>query len=199
MKILAISDEEYPSFYEYYTPGVFSEYDLILACGDLKKRYLEFIVTLAPCPVLYVRGNHDESFNTMPPEGCICIEDTIYVHKGIRIMGLGGCYKYREGTNYYTEKEMKRRLDRLKFQLWKHRGIDILLTHAPAYQLNDMEHLTHRGFQCFRDIMEKYNPKYFVHGHVHRNYGRNIPQKSAYQKTTVINACGYCVFEIDAG
>ena len=43
MKILAIADEEYPGFYEYYTPGVFSEYDLILACGDLKKCYLEFI------------------------------------------------------------------------------------------------------------------------------------------------------------
>ena len=86
MKILAISDEEVPGFYEYYTPGTFSEFDLILACGDLKKRYLEFIVTLAPCPVLYVRGNHDESFGTMPPEGCICIEDTIYVHNGIRIM-----------------------------------------------------------------------------------------------------------------
>ena len=42
MKILAISDVEVPGFYEYYTPGVFDEYDLILACGDLKKRYLEF-------------------------------------------------------------------------------------------------------------------------------------------------------------
>ena len=196
MKILTISDEEYPGFYEYYSPGVFDEYDLILACGDLKKRYLEFIVTLAPCPVLYVRGNHDESFQTMPPGGCICIEDQIYVYNGIRIMGLGGCYKYREGTNFYTEKEMKKRFDRLKFQLWRHKGIDILLTHAPAYQLNDMEHLTHRGFQCFRDIMEKYRPKYFIHGHVHKNYGRNIPQRSSYQQTTVINACGYCVIEL---
>ena len=197
MKILTISDEEYPGFYEYYSPGVFDEYDLILACGDLKKRYLEFIVTLAPCPVLYVRGNHDESFQTMPPEGCICIEDQIYVYKGIRIMGLGGCYKYREGLNYYTEREMKKRLNRLKFQLWRHKGIDILLTHSPAYQLNDTEHISHRGFQCFRDIMEKYHPQYFIHGHVHRNYGRNIPQKSTYMETTIINACRYCVIEFN--
>lgn len=197
MKILTISDEEYPGFYEYYSPGVFDEYDLILACGDLKKRYLEFIVTLASCPVLYVRGNHDESFQTMPPEGCICIEDQIYVYKGIRIMGLGGCYKYRDGLNYYTEKEMRKRLNRLKFQLWRHKGIDILLTHAPAYQLNDTEHISHRGFECFRDIMEKYHPQYFIHGHVHRNYGRNIPQKSTYMETTIINACRYCVIEFN--
>ena len=198
MKILAIADEEYPGFYEHYTPGTFSGYDLILACGDLKKRYLEFIVTLAPCPVLYVRGNHDESYKTMPPEGCICIEDQIYVHNGIRIMGLGGCYKYKDGMNFYTEKEMKKRLGKLKFELWRHKGIDILLTHAPAYQLNDMEHLTHRGFEVFREIMEKYRPKYFIHGHVHKNYGRNIPQKCSYEDTTVINACSYCVIEYDS-
>lgn len=197
MKILTISDEEYPGFYEYYSPGVFDEYDLILACGDLKKRYLEFIVTLAPCPVLYVRGNHDESFQNMPPEGCICIEDQIYVYNGIRIMGLGGCYKYRDGLNYYTEKEMRKRLKRLKFQLWRYKGIDILLTHSPAYQLNDTEYLSHRGFECFRDIMEKYHPQYFIHGHVHRNYGRNIPQKSTYMETTIINACRYCVIEFN--
>ena len=196
MKILVISDEEYPGFYEYYTEGIFNQYDLILSCGDLKKSYLEFIVTLAPCPVLYVRGNHDESFRTTPPEGCICIEDQVYVYKGIRVLGLGGCYKYREGTNYYTEKEMKKRLNRLKIRIWRHKGIDILLTHAPAYQINDMEHIAHRGFKCFREIIEKYHPKYFVHGHIHRNYGRNIPQKSVYMETIVINACRYCVIEI---
>ena len=197
MKILAISDEEVPGFYEYYTPGTFSEYDLILACGDLKKRYLEFIVTLAPCPVLYVRGNHDESFSTMPPEGCICIEDDIYVHQGLRIMGLGGCQKYKDGMNFYTEKEMEKRIKKMRFKLWRSKGIDILVTHAPAYQLNDMEHLTHRGFECFKEIMEKYKPKYFIHGHVHRNYGRNIPRVCTYQETTVVNACGHYVIEIN--
>ena len=196
MRILAISDEEVPGFYEYYTPGTFSEYDLILACGDLKKCYLEFIVTLAPCPVLYVRGNHDESFDTAPPEGCICIEDDIYVYRGIRIMGLGGCYKYREGTNFYTEKEMRNRIKKLTFRLWRHKGFDILLTHAPAYQLNDMEHMTHRGFACFRELMDKYKPAYFIHGHVHKNYGRNIPAVCNYEDTTVINACGHYVIEI---
>ena len=146
--------------------------------------------------MLYVRGNHDESFSTMPPEGCICIEDDIYVHQGIRIMGLGGCQKYKDGINFYTEKEMKRRVKKLQFKLWRHKGIDVLLTHAPAYQLNDMEHLTHRGFECFKEIMEKHKPKFFIHGHVHRNYGRNIPRVCTYQETTVVNACGHYVIEI---
>ena len=196
MKILVIADVEAKYYYDYYIPGKLDEFDLILACGDLKKRYLEFIVTLAPCPVLYVRGNHDESFSTMPPEGCICIEDDIYVHQGLRIMGLGGCQKYKDGINFYTEKEMRRRVNRLRYKLWRNKGIDVLVTHAPAYQLNDMEHLTHRGFECFIDIMEKYKPKFFVHGHVHRNYGRNIPKVCTYKETTVVNACGHYVIEL---
>ena len=44
--------------------------------------------------------------------------------------------------------------------------------------------------------MEKYKPKYFIHGHVHKNYGRNIPQKCNYESTTVINACGHCAIEL---
>ena len=152
MKILAISDEEVPGFYEYYTPGVFDGYDLILACGDLKKRYLEFIVTLAPCPVLYVRGNHDESFKDMPPEGCICIEDQIYVYHGVRILGLGGCQKYKQGMNFYTEKEMRKRVGKLWFQLWKHKGIDILLTHAPAGHGNDRQLIDESAVSCLKVV-----------------------------------------------
>ena len=112
-------------------------------------------------------------------------------------MGLGGCQKYKDGMNFYTEKEMKRRIDKLRFKLWRHKGIDILLTHAPAYQLNDMEHLTHRGFICFKEVIEKYKPQFFIHGHVHKNYGPNIPRICTYQDTTVVNACGHYVIEIE--
>ncbi|MGN0335348.1 MAG: metallophosphoesterase [Lachnospiraceae bacterium] len=195
MKILTIADEESPFFYDYYTPGRLDEYDLILSCGDLKPRYLEFIATMASCPVLYVRGNHDDGFEKNPPGGCICIENKIYVHNGIRIMGLGGSYRYRDGKNMYTEKQMIRRIQRMSGWIWKYKGVDILLTHAPALGLNDTEHIAHKGFECFKKIMEKYRPKYFVHGHVHRNYGTDIPQICKYEDTIVINAYNYCVIE----
>ena len=196
MKILAISDEEVKIFYDFYRPGRFDEYDLILACGDLKAKYLEFIATMARCPLLYVRGNHDDRFKEAPPEGCICIENQIYEYKGVRILGLGGSYRYREGENMYTEAQMKRRIHSISLQLWRKKGFDILLTHAPAYGLNDMDNISHRGFECFHDLLKKYKPKYFIHGHVHRNYGRNIPRVCNYQETTVVNACGHYVIEI---
>lgn len=197
MKILAISDEEVMKFYDNYRDGIFDGYDMILSSGDLHRNYLEFIATMAHCPVFYVKGNHDESFELLPPGGCVCVEDRIHVVNGVRILGLGGSYRYRNGTNFYTEKQMKKRIRKLWFSLWYYKGFDILLTHAPAYGLNDLDNISHRGFECFLELMEKYRPKYFIHGHVHRNYGVSIPQKDTYKDTTVINACGYCAFEYD--
>ena len=68
---------------------------------------------------------------------------------------------------------MKQRVTRLWFKLFKKRGFDILVTHAPAYQLNDGRDLPHQGFKIFRKLMEKYRPKFFLHGHVHLSYGRD--------------------------
>ena len=195
MRILAVADEESKYFYDHYSPGKLDEFDLILACGDLRKEYLEFLATLAHCPVLYVHGNHDDSFDAAPPGGCICVEDQIYTYRGVRILGLGGSYRYRDGTHMYTESQMARRIRKLKFRLWRSGGFDILMTHAPARHINDFDSLSHRGFACFTDLLERYHPKYFVHGHIHRSYGHNIPQMSSHGDTTAINASGYYVFE----
>ena len=118
MKILVLSDEECPALYDYYVPGRLAEYDLIISCGDLKADYLSFIVTMARVPVLYVHGNHDTGYSRNPPEGCDCIDDQLIVYKGVRILGLGGCRKYRESPHRYTEKEMQARIRRLRWKLW---------------------------------------------------------------------------------
>ena len=93
---------------------------------------------------------------------------------------------------------MQRRVRRLRYQLWRHGGFDILVTHAPAYQLNDGMDLPHQGFKAFLDLMEKYRPKFFLHGHVHRNYGRQHKLYDKYRETHVINAYERCVFDFEA-
>lgn len=197
MKILAVADTEAKYYYDYYTPGKLDEFDLILACGDLKREYLEFLATLAHCPVVYVRGNHDDRLHETPPGGCICAEDRIVVANGVRILGLGGSYRYRSGRNMYTERQMNRRIHKLRLQLWKNRGFDILLTHAPARHMGDLDSLAHQGFACFTQLLSRYQPRFFVHGHVHRDYGANIPQRTEHGATTVINAYNYCKFDYE--
>ncbi|WP_297211585.1 metallophosphoesterase family protein [uncultured Flavonifractor sp.] len=194
MKILAVADVTAKYYFDFYTPGKLDDIDLILSCGDLHREYLEFLVTMSNRPVLYVHGNHDECYDRFPPEGCVCIDDTIYVHQGIRILGLGGSHRYRDGKYMYTEAQMRRRIRRLWLQLRKYGGFDILVTHAPARHINDFESISHRGFSCFVDLLEKYQPKYFLHGHIHQNYGIHIPQKTVYGGTTIINSYDHCEF-----
>lgn len=188
MKILVIADEESKILYDYYKPGMLDDIELIIACGDLHPNYISFLVTMSRATVLYVNGNHDHAVNGSM-NGSICIEDDIFVYKGIRILGLGGSMRYNPtAENQYSEKEMRRRVRRLRWKLLRHRGFDILVTHAPAYQLNDMEDLPHRGFAVFLELIEKYRPKYFVHGHVHATYGSSFKRLDHYQETTVVNA-----------
>ncbi|MCI8977175.1 metallophosphoesterase [bacterium 1xD8-48] len=197
MKILAIADEESKYLWDYFDKSKIEGIDLIISCGDLNPHYLSFLVTLSSVPVLYVHGNHDGKYENIPPEGCTCIDDEIYVHNGVRILGLGGSMRYKPGPHQYTEWQMRQRVAKLKFKLFKSRGFDILVTHAPAYQLNDGMDLPHQGFQVFKTLMEKYRPKYFLHGHVHLSYGRGHKRYDKYQDTHVINAYERCVFEFE--
>ena len=196
MKILAVADDESRNYYEYYSPGKLDDFNLIIACGDLHKVYLEFLTTMASCPVLYVRGNHDDILIDDPPGGCICIEDTVYEYNGLRIAGLGGSFKYREGRNTFTEEEMEKRVRKLGKLIRRHNGIDIMVTHAPARGLNDFDSVSHRGFEAFNHLLEKYHPACFVHGHIHKNYGVHIPQISEHNGTTIINAYEHCIFYV---
>ena len=196
MKILVLADQKSKYLYDFYEPDKLKDIDLIISCGDLSPSYLSFFVTLCNVPLLYVRGNHDDKYEKTPPDGCICIEDDIYVHDGIRILGLGGSMQYIPGAgNQYTERQMRQRVRRMGFKLWRHKGFDILVAHAPAYQVNDLEDLPHRGFAVFRSLMEKYRPKFFFHGHVHANYSSSFKRKDRYEDTTVINAYDFYVVE----
>lgn len=180
IRVLAVADDESKYYYDYYRDGILDEFDLILACGDLSKVYLEFLTTMAKCPVLYIRGNHDDRLTEDPPGGCECIEDKVFVFRGLRIAGLGGSFKYKDGKCMYTEAQMKKRALKLVPSIIKHKGVDILMTHAPAKGINDFESLPHQGFETFNWFMEKFHPKYMIHGHMHMNYGMHIPRFTLY-------------------
>ena len=197
MKILAVADEESMSLWDFYTPRKLKGIDLIISCGDLKAEYLRFLVTLGNCPLLYVRGNHDAGYDENPPDGCICIENMIYNYKGLRIAGLGGCMRYKDGPDMYTEAQMKKRVRRLMRKAAFTGGVDLLVTHAPMRGYGDMEDLPHRGFACFDDFVTRFKPLYLLHGHVHKSYGSNFERERAHPAgTRIVNACETYRFEI---
>ena len=78
MRILAIADEESKYLWDFFEKEKLEGIDLILSSGDLNPRYLSFLATFTSAPVLYVHGNHDDKYDSNPPEGCICIEDSVF-------------------------------------------------------------------------------------------------------------------------
>ena len=196
MKILAISDEVCPALYDFYVPGRLDGYDLIISCGDLKPQYLSFLVTLTRVPLLYVHGNHDGIYETRPPEGCDCIEDDLVIYKGLRILGLGGTPRYSPGPHQYSEAQMRWRIFKLKWKILKHRGVDIVVSHAPLAGVGDGDDFAHRGYYEFLRFVDKYHPKYWLHGHIHMRYGTDNTRVREYSGTKVINVCERYVLDI---
>ena len=195
MKILLVSDEEDKYLWDFYTPGRLKGIDLILSAGDLKAEYLSFLVTMANRPLLYVPGNHDGSYAQRPPEGCQCIDGKLVTVGGLRILGLGGSALYNGGPHQYTERQMRRRIHRLRLKLALTGGVDIVLTHAPVRGFGDEDNMTHRGFEAFLPLLDQYQPRYLVHGHIHQRYGANRPRCYQYNETTIVNATGRYILE----
>ena len=189
MKLLLISDQESSALWDHYQTERLEGIDLILSCGDLDPSYLSFLVTMGQAPLLYVHGNHDGVYAVRPPEGCICIEDRLVTVNGLRILGLGGSPRYSSDPHQYTEQQMARRIRRLWWQLFRAGGVDIVLTHAPVQGYGDGQDPAHRGFHCFLSLLDRYKPKYLIHGHVHLNYG-NYARTLQRGETTLINAYG---------
>ena len=199
MRILAVSDEECPALWEYYVPGRLKEYDLIISCGDLSAKYLEFLATMGRAPVVYVPGNHDVRYTQDPPEGCDCIDGHFVTFNGVRILGLGGCRWYRPGPYQVTEREMTRKIRRLRWQIRRHKGVDIVVTHAPPEGVGDAPDNAHRGFAALIDLIDKYHPTYLLHGHVHSNYETNFVREREYGGTRVINVGERYILEVPEG
>ena len=195
MKILLVSDEEDKYLWDFYKPGRLKGIDLILSAGDLKAEYLSFLVTMANRPLLYVHGNHDGGYAQRPPEGCQCIDGKLVTVGGLRILGLGGSALYNGGPHQYTETQMRRRIHRLRLKLALAGGVDIVLTHAPVRGFGDEDNMTHRGFEAFLPLLDQYQPRYLVHGHIHQRYGANRPRCYQYNETTIVNATGRYILE----
>ncbi|MCL1820646.1 MAG: metallophosphoesterase [Oscillospiraceae bacterium] len=190
-----VSDQESAYIWDYFDKKVFSDIDFILSCGDLSKSYLEFLATMVNAPLFYVPGNHDKSFVEDPPEGCTNIDRCLVTVNGLRILGIGGCRSPNSSIHQYTEKQMSRCTSKLGSAVKRFGGVDILLTHAPAFGLGDGKDLFHTGFECYVALLDKYQPKYHFYGHQHKNYSHEKPPEN-YKNTRLVNVFGYKILDI---
>jgi Icc-related predicted phosphoesterase len=62
--------------------------------------------------------------------------------------------------------------------------------------VGDGDDYAHQGYQEFLNFVDTYHPKYWLHGHMHLNYGTDRTRVREYNGTKVINACERYVLEI---
>jgi uncharacterized protein len=210
MKILTISDKVDELLYSPAIKHLFGDVDLILGCGDLPHYYLEFIVTMLGGPLFYVIGNHANEVKGLYgpkeewkyPGGCENIDGRVVRYRGLLIAGLDGSMRYNNNEHFqYTEREMVWKVWSLApalvlNKLLQGRYLDILITHAPPLGIHDRPDPCHRGFRAFRTLMDRFPPRYLIHGHIHV-YSPLEVKESLYGRTWVINTYGYRTLEID--
>ncbi|MBQ3295242.1 MAG: metallophosphoesterase [Erysipelotrichaceae bacterium] len=189
-KIICIADEEDMALYSEHAQKELKDIDFIISCGDLKAEYLEFLVTVSNKPLYYVKGNHDDRYETNPPEGCICIDDDIVEHQGLKILGLGGSIRYSQAKYQYTELQMERRIRKLRRKIRQAGNIDIVVTHAPIKGYGDLADYAHQGFECFEKLLLDLHPRYWLFGHVHLSYQHRLQRVIEHKDTKIINCCG---------
>lgn len=199
MRILAVSDRVEPLLDNQFDHQQFEDIDLILSCGDLPPEYLASLLGKLKAPLYFVRGNHDFRHDLKAPPGCIDLNGDLVKFEGINIFGLEGSRWYNGGPYQYTEKQMHWKLQRLRPRFWRMGGIDIVITHAPPRHIHDAEDRCHRGFKSFRWLIDKYSPRYFIHGHIHANFSDPSQRVTVVNRTQVINAFGYFLLEIEKG
>ena len=197
MKILSVSDYIDPILYNNFNTELFKDIDLILSCGDVQPEYLSFISSRIDAPLYYVKGNHDIRYSESPPSNCYNIDSQLIRFQNIRILGLEGSRWYNGNPIQYTDAQMKKKIIKIWPRLWWWRGVDIIITHAPPRFVGDAEDLCHRGFRSFHHLIDRFSPKYLIHGHIHAHFDDPSERIRIVKNTQVINTVGHFLLEIN--
>jgi Icc-related predicted phosphoesterase len=209
--ILAVTDEMDPRIHSTTVRERLGHVAFVVSCGDLPASYLEFLADALNRPVYYVLGNHAEELTrrcagheTCRPSGAVDIGGRVVQDPGTGLIlaGFPGCLPYREhDPAQYSEREIAlmawKMTPRLQLnRLRDGRALDVLVSHAPARDVNDRADPAHRGFQSLRAFLKRWHPAYHLHGHVHL-YDRSQPYRQRFADTEVINVFPFRVLDLE--
>jgi len=208
VNILAVSDFESQYIYQAIGGEKFRDVNFVISCGDLPYHYLEYIVSMSNKELYYVKGNHapkleiSDSHQISAPQGARDIhQKTVRTTEGVIIAGIEGSLLYNYGPHQYTQSQMWQMVFKLVPRLFinymrYNRFLDIFVTHAPPWQINDQEDLPHQGIKAFRWFLEVFRPRYHLHGHS-RDYLNREGVRTKFGETEVVNVTGYKIISFE--
>jgi Icc-related predicted phosphoesterase len=208
-KILAVCDEVDSRLYSANgacATRLQSEPDLLLGCGDLPAYYLDYLVSKLNVPLYAVHGNHDAPPPLEASEGFArCGAHwiggrAVRTPSGLLLAGFDGSLRYNSGAYQASQTEMHAAVRALVPRLMLNRVrygryLDILVTHAPPRGIHDQPDVCHTGFDAFNWLVERFRPRYHLHGHVHL-YDRRTPSITRVGLTDVINVYPFRELEL---
>lgn len=211
LSVLVISDRESEYLYSSDAALRFPGIDLVISCGDLSYQYIEFVQDALRAPLYYVRGNHAPSIeygalmDRRGPQGGCDLHRNLATFRGLLMAGFEGSVRYRPGPHQYSQLEMWAMvleilpgllLNRVRFG----RPLDVLVTHAPPWGINDGADPAHQGFRALRWLVSVARPAFHFHGHMHV-LGSAQSVVTRFGSTQVVNTYGYrkTVVEVPRG
>lgn len=209
MRILALADRIVRRLESPRARDIFGAVDLVLAAGDLPYPYLSYLSDVFGSTCLFVAGNHDdpliydsEGAPIQGPVGWVYAHERLVEVDDFQVIGFSGSIAYNPGKPYhYSQTDMWFRVLQAAPHLWlrerqRRRRLDCLLTHAPSAGIGDGPDYAHQGFRAFRWLVDRFRPRYHVHGHVHL-YGNATTAWQTYNATQVVNAYGCQIIDTD--
>ncbi|MBV9831497.1 MAG: metallophosphoesterase [Marmoricola sp.] len=206
VRVLVVSDEIAPELTADRVRDLCPE--LVLSAGDLPWDHVEWVGDAAGAPVVYVPGNHDPETRSradlglrwgdddpVGPRGAIPADRAVVEVRGLRIAGLGGCVRYRNGPHQYSQREYARASRRLVRAARRGGPVDVLLTHAPPLGLGDGDDPAHVGIEALSRVIEQLRPTWHLHGHVHP-YGQVQPDR-VLGRTTIRNVVPWALIDVE--
>lgn len=176
MRVYAISD------LHGYLPHI-PECELLIMAGDYartrnieqQRRFYEgeFTDYLNQIPAKYIvaiAGNHDLALekdrqlaDALP---WIYLQDSAIELEGVKIYGTPYVPKFYDWAFMEEEGALVTRFEKIPF------GLDILITHGPAYRFLDKNNMgTHCGSFSLLSRIKEVMPDSVVHGHIHEGRG----------------------------
>lgn len=135
--------------------------DVLISLGDLydatiDKAYRHY----KPDVTFAVRGNHDATGAF--PDYVTPLHLKIITHGGIVFGGFEGCWRYKsKGAYLYDQAEVSDLLSNFP-------KVDVFVAHNSPKGFHERDRDVHQGFDAFRAYIERAQPRYFLHGHQHR-------------------------------
>jgi Icc-related predicted phosphoesterase len=154
-----------------------SHVDLLISCGDLLDASIIRTATRCKCKqILAVKGNHDSSATF--PSPIIDLHLRTFEFNGLQFGGFCGSWKYKPRGNYLFEQS------EVESALASFPKVDVFVAHNSPVQIHDKDDDVHTGFVSFRSYIQKYQPKFFIHGHQH------VSKETSVGSTRVIGIYG---------